>query len=99
MAVLAETTDELNMAQLVDPGVVGGARCRRHRCSGSCPSTFAVRALLAIARATDDVLDEIGRLAGAIPRPPSSVIVLVRTPGAGTRRQHRSGRRTPDRHR
>ena len=36
----------------------------------------ASRAVLALARSTDIVLDEIGRLAGALPRPPASVIVF-----------------------
>lgn len=40
------------------------------------PEHIASRALLALARATDDVLDEMGRLADALPRPPMSVIAF-----------------------
>lgn len=40
------------------------------------PEHVAARALLALARSTDTVLDEIGRLAGALPHPPLSVIVF-----------------------
>lgn len=36
----------------------------------------AARAILALARSTDEVLEEIGRLAGMLPRPPVSVIVF-----------------------
>lgn len=40
------------------------------------PEHIAARALLALARSYDVVLDEIGRLAGALPCPPVSVIVF-----------------------
>ena len=40
------------------------------------PEHVASRALIVLARSTDTVLDEIGRLAGALPRPPASVIVF-----------------------
>ena len=40
------------------------------------PEHVASRGLLALARSTDTVLDEIGQLAGALPRPPVSVIVF-----------------------
>jgi hypothetical protein len=40
------------------------------------PEHVASSALLALARSTDTVLEEIGRLAGALPRPPVSVIVF-----------------------
>lgn len=40
------------------------------------PEHIACRALLALARSTDTVLDEMGRLAGARPHPPVSVIVF-----------------------
>jgi predicted nucleotidyltransferase len=40
------------------------------------PQHVASRALLALARSTDTVLDEMGRLAGALPHPPVSVIVF-----------------------
>ena len=40
------------------------------------PEHVASRALLALARSTDTVLDEMGRLADALPRPPVSVMVF-----------------------
>jgi hypothetical protein len=40
------------------------------------PEHVASRALLALARSTDTVLDEMGRLVGVFPRPPVSVIVF-----------------------
>ena len=40
------------------------------------PEHVASRALLALARSTDAVLDEMGRLASALPQPPASVIVF-----------------------
>jgi predicted nucleotidyltransferase len=40
------------------------------------PEHVAARALLVLARSSDVVLDEIGRWAGALPRPPVSVIVF-----------------------
>ncbi len=40
------------------------------------PEHVASRALLTLARASDTVLDEVGRLAGALPHPPLSVIVF-----------------------
>lgn len=94
LAVLAETTAELNLrtiAQLagvsqaqasrVLPGLVElGVIERREVPPASLfrlvPEHVAARALLAIARSTDFVLDEIGRLSGALPRPPLSVIVF-----------------------
>ena len=94
LAVLAETTAELNLrtiAQLagvsqaqasrVLPGLVElGVVERREVPPASLfrlvPEHVASRALLALARSTDTVLDEIGRLAGALPHPPVSVIVF-----------------------
>ena len=94
LAVLAETTAELNLrtiAQLagvsqaqasrVLPGLVElGVVERREVPPASLfrlvPEHVAARALLALARSTDAVLDEIGRLAGALPHPPVSVIVF-----------------------
>ena len=94
LAVLAETTAELNLrtiAQLADvsqaqasrvlPGLVElGVVERREVPPASLfrlvPEHVAARALLSLARSTDTVLGEIGRLAGALPRPPSSVIVF-----------------------
>jgi predicted nucleotidyltransferase len=40
------------------------------------PEHIASRAILALARSADTVLDEMGRLAGALPHPPVSVIVF-----------------------
>lgn len=40
------------------------------------PDHIVSRVLLALARSTDTVLDEMGRLAGALPHPPVSVIVF-----------------------
>lgn len=40
------------------------------------PEHVAVRALLSLARSTDTVLAEMGRLAGALPTPPLSLIVF-----------------------
>lgn len=40
------------------------------------PDHVASRSLLALARSTDTVLDELGRLASVLPRPPASVIVF-----------------------
>jgi predicted nucleotidyltransferase len=94
LAVLAETTAELNLrtiAQLagvsqaqasrVLPGLVElGVVERREVPPASLfrlvPEHVAARALLALARSTDTVLDEIGRLASALPHPPVSVIVF-----------------------
>ena len=94
LAVLAQTTAELNLrtiAQLagvsqaqasrVLPGLVQlGFLERREVPPASLfrlvPEHIGSRALLALARSNDTVLDEIGRLAGALPRPPVSVIVF-----------------------
>lgn len=94
LAVLAETTSELNLrtvAQLagvsqaqasrVLPGLVELGLVERREVPPA--SLFrlvadhvASRALLALSRSTDTVLDEIGRMAAALPRPPMSVIVF-----------------------
>lgn len=94
LAVLAETTAELNIrtiAQLagvsqaqasrVLPGLVDlGVVERREVPPASLfrlvPEHIASRTLLALARSTDLVLEEIGRLAAALPHPPVSVIVF-----------------------
>ena len=94
LAVLAQTTAELNLrtiAQLagvsqaqasrVLPVLVGlGVVERREVPPASLfrlvPAHVAARALLALARSCDVVLDEIGRLAGALPCPPVSVVVF-----------------------
>jgi predicted nucleotidyltransferase len=94
LAVLAETTAELNLrtiAQLagvsqaqasrVLPGLVELGVVERREVPPSSlfrlvPEHIASRALLALARSTDTVFDEIGRLAGALPHPPVSVIVF-----------------------
>lgn len=94
LAVLAETTAELNLrtiAQLAGisqaqasrllPNLVAlGVVERREVPPASLfrlvPEHVASRALLALAGSTDTVLDEMGRLAGALPHPPVSVIVF-----------------------
>lgn len=94
LAVLAETTAELNLrtiAQLaavsqaqasrVLPGLVELGLVERREVPPSSlfrlvPEHIASRALLALARSTDTMFDEIGRLAAALPRPPASVIVF-----------------------
>lgn len=94
LAVLAETTAELNLrtiAQLagvsqaqasrVLPGLVDlGVVERREVPPASLfrlvPEHVASRAVLALARSTDTVLDEIGQLAASLPHPPVSVIVF-----------------------
>lgn len=101
LAVLAETTAELNLrtvAQLagvsqaqasrVLPGLVDLGLIERRDVPPA--SLFrlvaehvASRAVLALARSTDTVLDEIGRLAASLLHPPVSVIVF----GSFARRQ------------
>lgn len=94
LAVLAETTAELNLrtiarlagvsqaqaSRLLPELVALGVLERREVPPASLfrfvPEHVASRALLALARSTDTVLDEIGRLAGALPQPPVSVIVF-----------------------
>lgn len=94
LAVLAETTAELNqrtIAQLAGisqaqasrllPDLVALGVVERREVPPAflfrlVPEHVASQALLALARATDAVLDEMGRLAGALPRPPASVIVF-----------------------
>ncbi|MCU1496299.1 MAG: polymerase beta domain protein region [Acidimicrobiales bacterium] len=94
LAVLAETTAELNLrtiAQLsgvsqaqasrtlptlVQLGVVERREVPPSSLFRLVPEHVAARALLAIARATDLAFEEIGRLAGTLPRPPVSVIVF-----------------------
>lgn len=94
LAVLAETTAELNMrtiAQLagvsqaqasrVLPGLVElGIVERREVPPASLfrlvPEHIAARAILALSRSVDTALDEVGRMAGALPHPPVSVIVF-----------------------
>ena len=94
LAVLAETTAELNLrtiAQLagvsqaqasrVLPGLVELGVAERREVPPSSlfrlvPEHVASRALLALARAGDLVLEEIGRLAAALPHPPVSVVVF-----------------------
>ena len=94
LAVLAETTAELNLrtiAQLagvsqaqasrtlpalVELGVVERREVPPASLFRLVPEHVAARALLALARSTDTVLDELGRLTGAVPYPPVSVIVF-----------------------
>ena len=94
LAVLAETTAELNLrtiAQLAGvsqaqtsrllPDLVALGVIERREVPPSSlfrfvPEHVASRVVLALAHSTDTVLDEMGRLAGALPRPPVSVIVF-----------------------
>lgn len=94
LAVLAETTAELNLrtiAQLagvsqaqasrVLPGLAElGVVERREVPPASLfrlvPENVASRALLSLARSTETVLDEVGRLAASLSHPPVSVIVF-----------------------
>ncbi len=94
LAVLAETTAELNLrtiarlagvsvaqASRVLPGLVELGVVERREVPPSSqfrllPDHVVSRALLDIARSSDTVLAEIGRLAGAIPRPPDRVVVF-----------------------
>jgi predicted nucleotidyltransferase len=94
LAVLAETTAELNLrtiAQLAGisqaqasrllPDLVALGVVERREVPPSSlfrlvPEHVASRALLTLARSTDAVLDEMGRMAGALPHPPVSVIVF-----------------------
>lgn len=94
LAVLAQTTAELNLrtiAQLagvsqaqasrVLPGLIELGLVERREVPPAslfrlAPEHVAARALLALARSTDTVLDEIGRLAASLPHPPVSVIVF-----------------------
>jgi hypothetical protein len=94
LAVLAETTAELNLRtiaqlagisqaqasrllpELVRLGVVERREVPPASLFRLVPDHIASQALLALARSTDAVLDEMGRLAGALPDPPVSVIVF-----------------------
>lgn len=94
LAVLAETTAELNLrtiarlagvsvaqASRVLPGLVELGVVERREVPPSSqfrllPDHVVTRALLDIARSSDTVLAEIGRLAGALPRPPDRVVVF-----------------------
>jgi predicted nucleotidyltransferase len=94
LAVLAETTAELNLRTIAQLAGISQAQASRllpdlvalgvvERREVPPASLFrlvaehvASRALLALARSTDTVLDEMGRLAEALPQPPVSVIVF-----------------------
>lgn len=94
LAVLAETTAELNLRTIAQLAGISQAQAsrllpdlvalgvieRREVPPASLfrlvPEHVASRALLALARSTDTVLDEMGRLAGALPQQPVSVIVF-----------------------
>jgi predicted nucleotidyltransferase len=94
LAVLAETTAELNLRTIAQLAGISQAQAsrllpdlvalgvveRREVPPASLfrlvPEHVASRALLALARSTDTVLDEMGRLAEALPHPPVSVIVF-----------------------
>ena len=94
LAVLMETTAELNMRtiarlagvsqaqasrvlpHLVDLGVIERREVPPASLFRLVPEHVVTRALLAVARSSDFVFDEIGRLAGALPLPPLSVVVF-----------------------
>ncbi len=94
LAVLAETTAELNLRtiaqlsgvsqaqasrvlpRLVDLGVVERREVPPSSLFRLVPEHVAARVVLDLARAADTVLDEIGRMAQALPFPPVSVIVF-----------------------
>lgn len=94
LAVLAETSAELNLrtiaelagvsqaqaSRLLPDLVTLGAVERREVPPASLfrlvPEHVASRAILALARSTDIVLDEMGQLAAGLHRPPVSVIVF-----------------------
>lgn len=94
LAVLAETTAELNLRTIAQLAGISQAQAsrllpdlvalgvveRREVPPASLfrlvPEHVASRALLSLARSTDTVLAEMGRLAGALPHPPVSVIVF-----------------------
>lgn len=94
LAVLTETTAELNLRTIAElagvsqaqasrvlPGLVELGMVERQEVPPSSlfrlvPEHVASRSLLALSRAADMVFDEIGRLAGALPHPPESVIVF-----------------------
>lgn len=94
LAVLAETTAELNLRtiaqlagisqaqasrllpDLVTLGVVERREVPPASLFRLVPDHVAAQSLLALARATDTVLSEMGRLARALPHPPASVIVF-----------------------
>ncbi len=94
LAVLAETTAELNLrtiaklagvsiaqASRVLPGLVELGVVERREVPPSSlfrlvPEHVASRTLLALARSAETVLNEMGRLADALPRSPLSVIVF-----------------------
>lgn len=105
LAVLAETTAELNLRtiaqlagisqaqasrllpDLVALGVVERQEVPPASLFRLVPEHIASRALLALARSTDTALDEMSRLAKALPQPPVSVIVF----GSFARREAEAG--------
>lgn len=64
------------LPELVDLGVVERREVPPASLFRLVPEHVASRAMLALARSTEAVLDEMGRLAGALPHPPASVIVF-----------------------
>lgn len=94
LAVLAETTAELNLRTIAQLAGISQAQAsrllpdlvalgvveRREVPPASLfrliPEHVASQALLTLARSADTVLDEMGRLAGALPHAPVSVIVF-----------------------
>ena len=94
LAVLVETTAELNLRtiaqlsgvsqaqtsrllpELVDLGVVERREVPPSSLFRLVPEHIASRALLALARSDEAVVDEMGRLARDLPHPPVSVIAF-----------------------
>lgn len=94
LAILSETTAELNLRtiaqlsgvsqaqasrvlpRLVDLGVVERREVPPSSLFRLVPEHVAARVVLDLARVTERVLDEIGRMAEALPFPPVSVIVF-----------------------
>jgi predicted nucleotidyltransferase len=94
LAVLVETTAELNLRTIAQLAGISQAQAsrllpdlvalgvveRREVPPASLfrlvPDHVASRALLALARSTDTMLDEMAQLAGALPQPPVSVIIF-----------------------
>lgn len=105
LAVLVETTAELNLRTIAQLAGVSQAQAsrllpdlvalgvveRREVPPASLfrlvPEHLASQVLLALARSTDTGLDVMGRLAGALPQPPASVIVF----GSFARREAKVG--------
>lgn len=76
LAGISQAQTSRLLPDLVDMGVVERREVPPSSLFRLIPEHVASRALLTLARSADVVFDEIGRLAGALPRPPVSVIVF-----------------------